>query len=70
MNWEYAICMVIGAIVGCIFMKAYLTKGVLQIDKNDPEKDIYRLCINELENLERKKYIMLKIDKYANVTRK
>lgn len=70
MNWEYVIGMAVGAIIGCIFMKLYLTKGVLQIDKNDPEKDIYRICIDELESLDRKKYVMLKVDKHANVTQK
>lgn len=70
MNWGYVISMIIGAIVGCMLMKAYLTKGVLQIDKNDPERDVYRLCIDELESLDRKKYVMLKVDKHANVTQK
>ena len=42
-----------------------LTKndGVLRIDQSNPEKDVYRLEIDNLDTLPRKKKIVLKIKK-------
>ena len=42
-----------------------LTKndGVLRIDQSNPEKDIYRLEIDNLDILPRKKKIILKVKK-------
>ena len=42
-----------------------LTKndGILRIDQSNPEKDIYRLEIDNLDILPRKKKIVLKVEK-------
>ena len=70
MSIGYLIGMGIGALVTYVFMKLYLLNGTLQIDKHDPEKDIYRLCVDSFNKIERRRYVLLKIDKHADLTRK
>ena len=44
--------------------------GTLKIDHSDPEKDIYRIDINNLDKLSKKKLIILKIDNNADLSQK
>lgn len=44
--------------------------GTLKIDHSDPEKDIYRIDINDLDKLSKKKLIVLKIDNNADLSQK
>lgn len=44
--------------------------GTLRIDHSNPEKDIYRFEINNLDSLNRKKRIVLKIDHHADLSQK
>lgn len=44
--------------------------GTLKIDHSDPEKDIYRIDINDLNKLSKKKLIILKIDNNADLSQK
>ena len=45
----------------------YLTsaRGTLRIDHSNPEKDVYRIEINNLEDLSRKKRVILDVDNSA-----
>lgn len=61
-----------GFIVGCIicglislFRRA---SGTLRIDQSDPEKDIYRIDIDDLDNLAKKKRVVLKVDPNADLS--
>lgn len=55
-----------GIIVGCVIMhfvhKIQSKAGILRIDHSNPEKDIYRFEIEDLDSLASKKYVVLKID--------
>ena len=44
--------------------------GTLKIDHSDPEKDIYRIDINDLDKLSKKKLIILKNDNYSDHSQK
>ena len=44
--------------------------GTLRIDHSNPEKDIYRFEINNLDSLDKKKRIVLKIDHHADLSQK
>lgn len=44
--------------------------GVLRIDHSNPEKDMYRFEIDDLENLSKKRRIVLKIDHNADLSQK
>ena len=74
MSYEY----IIGFVVGCVIQAAvsaimriiYSGSGTLLIDRSDTEKDVYRLEIDDLDNLAKKKRLDLKIDANANLSQK
>lgn len=67
---ELYICIgfLVGLLLGLIF--PHKSSGVLRIDHTNPEKDVYRLEINDLYNLDRKKKIILRIDTHADLSQK
>lgn len=58
----------IGVIVTLIFQRMLFTSGVLKIDHSNPDKDVYRLCIDDLDAIDRKTRMTLKIDHNANLS--
>ena len=59
---------ILGMFVDYIFNLKDTTRGVLRIDHSNQEKDVYRFEINDLENLNEKNKIVLKIDHYADLS--
>ena len=59
---------IIGTIVTLIFQRMLFTFGTLKIDRSDPEKEKYRLCIDNLDKLAKKKRITFKIDNHADLS--
>ncbi len=63
---------VIGVIVGCIFTLILLRlssgRGTLRVDHSNPERDIYRLEIDDLDGLAYKKRMLVSIDHNANLS--
>lgn len=69
-----AVIFLLGVLVG-LYIGAYARVpckiyGVLRIDHNNSEKDLYRFEIDDLESLDTKTQIVLKIDHNADLTRK
>lgn len=62
----HAAGLIIGSVVVTIFWRLRTGSGILKIDTNNPEKDIYRLEISDLDKLAKKKRIMLKVDTNAD----
>ena len=58
----------IGSIMYAIMQKLFVAHGTLRIDHSNPEKDIYRIEINNLDELNRKSYVELKIDHHADLS--
>ena len=52
---------VIGAIIMWCWCRFVKTAGVLKIDSLNPEKDVYRIEIDDLDSLHFKKRIVLKV---------
>lgn len=46
------------------------THGILRVDRSDPEKDIYRIEIDDLDCLAKCNRIVLKIDSNADLSQK
>lgn len=61
---------IFGSIVVCFLYFKRTESGTLRIDQSDPEKDVYRLDIKNLDDLSKKKRIVLKVDPYANLSQK
>ena len=58
----------IGFVVRIVFTRFRKVDGTLLIDTRNPEKDIYRLDIEDLDSLGNKKQIIIKVDASANLS--
>jgi len=58
----------VGSIIYAIIQGVSMAHGTLRIDHSDPEKDVYRLEIGDLDKLNKKRYVELKIDHYADLS--
>ena len=59
------VCSFVSSIVTMIVMYLRSARGTLRIDHSNPEKDVYRIEINNLEDLSRKKKVILDVDNSA-----
>ena len=66
------ILFIVGIIVGMVLASlidlACNTDGTLKIDHTSSEKDIYRIEINDLEELNHRSRIVLKVDHDADLS--
>ena len=60
----------IGSVVSNVFFYYRASSGTFRIDHSDPEKDVYRVEIDNLDELDRKKHLILKIDHHADLSQK
>ena len=58
------------AIISSIWQVIRSTRGVLRIDHSNPAKDVYRIELDNLDAINRKKYVELKIDHDAHLSQK
>ena len=58
----------VGSIIGSIIQGIRVTYGTHKIDKSNPRTDVYRIYLNDLDILSKKKYIRLKIDANADLS--
>lgn len=69
-----AVWLVLGAIVGGIVTHAIFyiraRAGTLKIDHSNPEKDVYRFDIDDIDALAKKRVIVLKVDNKADLSPK
>lgn len=68
---EMIVYLIFGTLAGVLGTLVFLSTrkpfGVLRIDHSDPDKDVYRLEICDLDRLLRKKRVVLKVDKDAKL---
>ncbi len=67
---EFWIGVCIGAIVYALLQRIFVAHGTLRIDHSNPEKDIYRFEIDNLDKLNKRAYVELKIDHHADLSQK
>lgn len=61
----------IGTIMGRFILTRRVSSGTLKIDHSNPEKDKYLFVIDgELDQLSKKKKILLKVDNNADLSQK
>lgn len=65
---ELAAAFVLGLLIGLIFV--YRSSGVLKIDHSNPEKDVYRFDVDNLDKLSKKRRIVLRVDNNADLSQK
>lgn len=64
----FVIGVVVEAIVSLIFKYFRSAFGTLRIDDSNPEKEIYRFVVNDLDELSKRKYVELKIERGADLS--
>lgn len=64
----FLIGIVIGSIVSNIIFYIRTGSGTLRIDHSNPDKDLYRFEIDDLDKLDGQKKVLLKIDHNANLS--
>lgn len=67
--WAGAI-LAFGIFLGVFATYITIYDGVIRIDQSNPEKDIYRLDIDDIDKLSKKKRILLKVDVHADLSQK
>ena len=64
----YFLGAIIGVIVSWLFSKIRGVSGTLKIDCSNPEKDIYRIELDNLDVLSKKHRVVLKVDNNVKLT--
>lgn len=60
-----------GVVLATVLNRVIHTEiGILRIDHSNPEKDVYRLDIENLDNLSKKKRVVLRVDNSADLSQK
>lgn len=69
---DYCVWFIVGVLVGSIISNIIFyvrsSSGTLRIDHSNPEKDVYRLEVNSLDKLSKKKRVILKVDSHADLS--
>lgn len=61
---------VVGVPMTMIAYKLLNHAGTLRIDSSDPDKEVYRFDVDNLDILSKKKVVWLKVDKNADLSQK
>lgn len=68
---DFVLGLIVGLLLAGLFRwNPWTGKGVFKIDHSDPNKDIYRLEIDRLDEIAHKRRIILKIDHKADLSQK
>ena len=62
------IAFLLGLGIGLIF--PHKSPGTIRIDHSNPEKDVYRLEVDDLGSMDKKRTIVFKIDHNADLSQK
>lgn len=60
---------VLGSIITNLFLNVVSAKATLEIDNFNPDKDLYRFNVNNINDLNTRKYLRLKIVHNADLSR-
>ena len=62
--------LIAGSMLCNVISIAYISRtcGTLRIDHSNPEKDVYRFDIGDIDSLSKKKRIVLKVDNNADLS--
>ena len=72
-NYIFILGVILGSIVSYLFFRFKPNDGILYIDTSDKKTEKYLLQFNDLDKVNKSKYVMLKIDKetvFPTITRK
>lgn len=64
----FTVGVIVGSIICTLWQHVIMGHGTLRIDHSNPEKDIYRLEIDNLDQLDRKSRLYVKVDHHADLS--
>ena len=64
------LCFLAGGIFYRFIWMKITCAGTLLVDRHDPEKDIFRFDIDNFDNLNKKRWVVLRVNGRADLTRK
>ena len=74
MWYQWVLLYIAGLIVGGVITSViFIVKscfGTFKIDRSNPEKDIYRLDIRDIDSISKKKRLIIKVDNKADLSQK
>ena len=68
---ELVICMcgvVVGIVISIVWSRTHVC-GTIEVDCSDPDKDVYRLVVDDLKSLTKKRWIVFKVNRNAHFSR-
>ena len=68
--WMFLLGVFIGSLISTVLFHIRTARGVLKIDRFNNDKDIYRLEINNLDELDKKSKVLLKIEHDADLSQR
>lgn len=68
--WYFLFGCVFGGLVYSLIVLQFGTSGTLHIDRTDPQKDVYRLDINKLDDLSKARRIVLKVKPNSHLSQR
>ena len=66
--FSFGVGLLTGFAIGMVFYFMRRVEGTLRIDRTNPETDLYRFDIEDLDGLSKKKKILLKVDNDAHIS--
>jgi hypothetical protein len=60
----------LGSLITIIVRERGTVMGVLLIDSSNPEKDVYRFDVGNMDDLSKKKRVILKVENDADLSQK
>lgn len=61
---------IFGMTITLIIVLSKTANGILKIDHSNPEKDVYRIELGDLDELSKKKTVILTVDNDADLSQK
>lgn len=68
--WQLVLAIVVSSVFTLLFSHLGLAHGTLRIDHSNPEKDIYRIELDDLDELKKKRRVILYVDHHADLSQK
>lgn len=66
---NFVLVFLLGAVLTLVVISR-LSSGTIKIDRTNPAKDVYRLEIDNLDKLAKKKYVLLRVNSHADLSQK
>lgn len=67
--WQLVLAVVLSSVFTSLFLHLGSAHGTLRIDRSNPEKDTYRIELDNLDDL-KKRRVILYVDHHADLSQK